>query len=384
VALAAGLSWRAFRVNARPPVTGEALSVRDVLAGGGEGFALALRPRPLVFPADHGPHPRYRSEWWYFTGHLRDSTGRRFGFQLTFFRFALTPHRRKRASRWATNQVYLAHYALTDIEGGRFHAAERRGRGALQLAGARSGPFKVWIGDWVAAGGADRDLWPLRLRAGDADSRIDLVAERGKPRVLQGDRGLSRKSAKPGNASYYYSYPRLPVHGVVRVGARKFSVSGTAWFDREWGSSALGRELRGWDWFGVQLDDGRELMYYRLRRADGGIGAMSAGVLVAADGSVRRLAADAVRIETLKHWRSPRTGISYPAGWRLRVPEAGLDLKLLPRLADQELKLSLRYWEGAVAVHGSADGVAVGGDAYVELVGYGSDSWPRGGAAAAE
>jgi predicted secreted hydrolase len=191
-----------------------------------------------------------------------------------------------------------------------------------------------------------------------------------KPPVIHGERGLSRKSAKPGNASYYYSLTRMPASGEVLVGDRAFSVEGLAWMDREWSTSALAPDQVGWDWFALQLDDGRELMLYRLRQRDGTISPVSQGTLVAADGATRVLDRDAVEVLVLDHWASPRSGARYPARWRLRVPAAGLELVVTPLLRDQELDLAVRYWEGAVGVDGTADGRPLGGAGYVELVGY--------------
>jgi predicted secreted hydrolase len=249
--------------------------VSGVLGGGDEGFARASAPRPFRFPDDHGPHPAYRSEWWYYTGNLRAGDGRRFGFQLTFFRFALSPEPVERASAWGTNQVYMAHFAVTDVAGRRFHAAERFGRGALDLAGARAAPYRVWLGRWQASAGSTP--FPLALQAEDGGYGIDLVLARGKPVVANGEAGLSRKSAEPGNASYYYSIPRMPVSGRVTTPEGAWEVEGAAWFDREWSSSALAPDQVGWDWFALQLSDGRDLMVFRLRTRDGGADPHSAG-----------------------------------------------------------------------------------------------------------
>lgn len=348
-----------------------ALAVAEALGGGDlSGFARAEAPREFRFPADHGPHPEYRTEWWYYTGNLRGPAGRHFGFQLTFFRTALLPEAPQRDSAWGTTQIYLAHFALTDTGVGHFHAWSRAGRGALGLAGATADPFRVWIDDWSAEGEGPAGL-PMRLRAGESGVAIDLVLEGGKPVVLQGERGLSRKGPEPGNASFYYSLTRMPARGTVRIGGEAHAVEGLAWMDREWSTSALGRDLVGWDWFALQLDDGRELMVYQLRRRDGGADEFSAGTLVDASGAARPLAREDARLEVLGHWTSPHGGVRYPSGWRLHVPRAGLALEVAPRLADQELRVGTRYWEGAVSVRGTAAGVAVAGHGYVELVGYG-------------
>ncbi len=357
-----------------PPTLGATLSVAEALAATSpEGFERALAPRAFAFPADHGPHPAFRTEWWYWTGNLRaagaEGTSRRFGFQLTFFRTALAPSVAPRRSAWGTRDVYMAHLALTDVDAGRFHARDRWARGALDLGGASGDPFRVWLGDWIAEGRA-LAAQPMRLRAGDGDLRIDLALSAAKPPVLHGERGLSPKSAEPGNASYYYSLTRMPVSGDVQVGGRAFPVEGLAWMDREWSTSALAPDQVGWDWFALQLDDGRELMLYRLRQRDGGIAAASQGTLVAADGVTRALDRDAIEVVVLDHWVSPRGATRYPARWRLRVPAAGLDVVVTPLLPDQELDLAVRYWEGAVRVEGTADGRPLAGAGYVELVGY--------------
>ena len=352
-------------IGSRPRIEAT-VAVREALANDRAGFAQALAPRPLVFPSDHGPHPDFRTEWWYYTGNLRTAAGRHFGFQLTFFRIALAPGAVVRASAWATRQLYFAHFAVADTAGVRFHAFSRSSREALGLAGASASPFRVWIEDWSAEG----DGSSARLRASDGDVALDLELSAAKPVVAQGDRGLSRKGSEPGNASFYYSFTRMPARGIVRLGRETLEVSGEAWMDREWSTSALAPGVQGWDWFALQLDDGRELMFYLLRRRDGAIDPFSAGTLVAADGTVRALEPGDVRVETLAHWTSPRSGVRYPARWRLSVPSAALRLELSPRLADQELIVGTRYWEGAVAVAGSAAGGPIVGQGYVELVGY--------------
>jgi predicted secreted hydrolase len=340
---------------------------------GGEdpgGFARATAPRAFRFPDDHGQHPEFRHEWWYFTGNLREPGGRRFGYQLTFFRFALSPDPPARASRWATNQAYMAHFAITDAQGKRFRHFERTGRGALGLAGATARPFRVWLDDWSAEGKSASTL-PIRLRATEAEASLDLVLDTARPIVLQGDRGLSRKSAASGNASYYYSMTRLATRGSVRVDGVSFPVEGNSWLDREWGSSSLEKGQAGWDWFALQLSDGRDLMFYRLRSGDNVTDPFSAGTLVLPDGSVRPLSADDVRIETLGYWKSPETGARYPSRWRMRLPSERLELEVIPLIPDQELRTSVRYWEGAVGIHGTSRGEPVEGDGYVELTGYG-------------
>ena len=213
------------------------------------GFASALNAREFAFPRDHGPHPDFAHEWWYVTGHLATPDGRKFGFELTFFRVALAPpHAADRApggSRWRTRQIYVAHFAVTDIDAGQFTSFERFGRDALGLAGAESDPVRVWLRDWsLSAAGA---AWHLQASQGRYALALDMTPLLSP--VLNGDRGLSQKSDAPADASYYYSIPRLQVQGRLQRDGRSFDVAGTAWLDREWGSGALSKEESGWDWF---------------------------------------------------------------------------------------------------------------------------------------
>jgi predicted secreted hydrolase len=331
--------------------------------------------RAFSFPQDHGPHPEFRTEWWYYTGNLATAEGRRLGFQLTFFRSALAPEMPERGSAWATRQAWLAHFALSDIEGGRFHSFERWSRGAVGLAGIQATPFRVWVEDWSAAADGG-PVFPMRLRASQGEVALDLRLEQGKPPVLQGDRGLSRKSSEPGNASYYYSLTRMPAAGTVRVGAETLAVTGAAWMDREWSTSSLGAGQVGWDWFALQLSDGTDLMLYQLRDAAGRPDPASSGTVIDPGGASRTLALRDFSLEVLDHWQSPNSGARYPSRWRLRLPSAGLDLTITPLLANQELDVSFRYWEGAVAVEGTRRGAPVGGRGYVELTGY-TEAEPR-------
>lgn len=340
------------------------------------GFARATEPRAFSFPADHGPHPAYAAEWWYFTGNLTSAEGRRFGYQLTFFRFGLDPSPPQRESAWAASSIYMAHFALSDIDGGRFISAERLSRGAAGLAGAEGEPLRIWLEDWQATGAGVAGL-PIRLQAADGETAIDLTLEAGKPPVLQGDRGLSQKSATPGNASYYYSLTRMPTAGTIRTGAGATPVTGLSWMDREWSTSALGDQQVGWDWFALQLSDGSELMYYRLRLRDGGDDPYSAGVLVAPDGAARRLRREDLTLTETGSWQSPR-GATYPSGWRIQIPDAALDLTVTPALRDQELPLTVTYWEGSVAVAGTRAGAALTGRGYVELTGYAESAGDAG------
>ncbi|QXE91937.1 carotenoid 1,2-hydratase [Geomonas subterranea] len=377
MALLAWYLWSASRPAGNAPR--ETFTVGQTLGGpAAPGFLRAEKPRRFSFPADHGPHPGYRNEWWYFTGNLKGTDGRRFGYQLTFFKTALTPGGVARASAWATNQVYMAHFAVTDVQGRRFRFAERFSRGALGLAGASGEPLAVRLDDWSALQTTPRP-WGVRLAAAENGLALDLNLVSVKPEVLNGAGGLSRKGASPGNASYYYSIPRLATSGTLRIGGERFDVNGLSWLDREWSTSALEPDQVGWDWFALQLEDGRDLMFYQLRRRDGRSDPFSGGTLVAADGRSETLKRGDVRLEVVNWWESPASGIRYPSVWRLRVPSARIALEIVPRLAGQELLTGFRYWEGAVEVRGLEG--SPGGTGYLEMTGYSGAAAGSAGAA---
>jgi predicted secreted hydrolase len=346
-------------------------------------FAQVLGPRTIEFPRDHGPHPDYRQEWWYVTGNLDTDAGERFGFELTFFRFALAPEPLKTTvsgsstgqpvtnaveSRWHTRQIYMAHFAITDVARGRFRFAQKLSRGALGLAGAEMPPLHVWIDDWsLAAASPGATDWSLH--AAESGYELTLDARALLQPVLNGEQGFSRKSNDRGSASYYYSIPRVAVRGRLVRDGKPLGVHGLAWVDREWGSGTLSSSEQGWDWFALQLEDGSSLMFYALRQHDGRRDPNSAGTWISAAGQSRALSSDQVQIEVVDYWTNPR-GERYPGRWRVRVPTAGIDVDVRPVLPNQELTASARYWEGAVDVTGASAGQHTGGRGYVELVGY--------------
>lgn len=344
------------------------------LLGGesGDGFARARAPRDFVFPADHGDHPDFRTEWWYFTGNLATAGGRHFGFELTFFRYALAPAAThpETASAWRAEQVWMAHLAVTDTANGEFIARERLTREAFALAGASAAPLRVWVKDWSVRGANADSGVSWRLEAQDGDVALDLHLVSTIPPVAQGDRGLDVKGSGDGNASYYYSMPRLAAEGKLTVGGETVDATGLAWLDREWSTSSLDPGTVGWDWFALHLSDGTNLMFYRLRTASGAASEFSGGTLVSADGVRTRLAANAVEVVPIDHWTSSGTGVRYPVAWRLSAPGAGIALKITPYLRSQELDLSVRYWEGAVRAEGTGPAGGLTGQGYLELAGY--------------
>ncbi len=376
-----GLTWAANWIAVSPTdgVVRASLSPVEALAGSDTvGYARALEPRAFRFPQDHGPHPEFRTEWWYVTANLTAPDGRAFGAQLTFFRSALVPELPERESAWNTNQLWMAHAAITDVAGERHLYAERFAREAVGLAGARAAPLRVWLEDWEIRASPDATSqlphpFPLELSATDEGWAIHLILDEGKPPVFHGEDGLSQKGPEPGNASYYFSFTRLPTQGSLVLEGETVPVTGLAWIDREWSTSALGPAHTGWDWFSIQLSDGRELMFFELRREDGTRDPLNHGSLVAPDGTREPLNAHQVEIEALGSWESPLDGARYPSGWRLRVPHRGIDLEITPKLRNQEMNLAFRYWEGTVWVEGLGVEGDVVGDGYVELTGYEMD-----------
>lgn len=363
-------AWAAWRsVHALPPPLQAQLAAAATLPQDTAGFARADGPQPLHFPADQGPHNDYQTEWWYYTGNLETASGAHFGYQLTFFRRALIPPSAQvaRPSDWATDQVYMAHLTLTDVQGGRHYAYQQLSRGAAGLAGAQADPYRVWLDDWsVQDSGGDQ----VALQAAMGQVKLDLNLHSLKAPVLQGDAGYSPKGPQPGNASYYYSLTRIATEGTVTVGGQSYQVTGLSWMDHEYSTSALGPNEVGWDWFSLQLNDGSELMVFHLRLAGGQLSPFSSGTLIAPDGATRHLGPGDFDIQVTGHWRSPHTGATYPAGWVVSIPSAKLRLTVAPYLPDQENVLDYTYWEGAVRVQGERDGNPVAGAGYVELTGY--------------
>ena len=345
------------------------------VAGSAEGFARATEPDAVEFPRDLGAHDDYQTEWWYYTGNLTTADGRPFGFQFTIFRRALTPPSETEffpensvsKSEWRSEQVYLAHFTISDIQANAFYPAERFSRGAGGLAGATAEPYRVWLEDWSA-----EEIAPgqVRLRASTADVALDLTLDETLPPVLHGDGGLSVKGPEPGNASYYYSIVQQRAAGTVAIGGESFDVTGLAWKDHEWSTSALSAGAIGWDWFSLQLDNGGALMLFEIRREDGTREATSAGSYIAPDGTVTHLALGDWTLVVTDTWTSPTSGGEYPAGWRIAVPSIGLELEGRPLMANQELNVSTVYWEGAVDFNGTLDGAPVNARGYIEMTGY--------------
>ena len=351
-----------------------ARSLRSILGpvdGTEVGFSQADRIREFVFPRDHGPHPAYRSEWWYLTavvsttGTAPHQQAREFGVQFTLFRQGLeprpgeTPVATEGPAAWRSGQGYMAHVALSDIKSRRHLAAERFSRGHPELAGARADPFRVYVDEWELASTGD-GFSPLRLTAKTADFSADLVLTVKRPAILQGEGGLSRKG--PDNASYYYSIPRIEARGEIVAGGSSHAVSGLAWMDREWSTSVLGEAYQGWDWFALHLDDGRDLMLYQLRRLDGRTDDYNAGSV--ADGTATRtLTAADFSLTPIEHWRD------WPVAWKLVFRgDPAQQYVVRAAIKDQVMDTAVRYWEGVVYVED--DDGRRRGKGYMELTGY--------------
>jgi predicted secreted hydrolase len=342
----------------------------------------AIGPWAWSFPRDHGAHPNFKSEWWYFTGNLKeDGTGRPFGYQLTIFRQGVQIDPAQKNSKWAMRDFYFGHLTISDIAKNEFHVAEKVSRGALGEAHAATDGMDVAIGNWtittldtISKWNAESIKEHYALRAKADDMAIDLLASPLKPLVLEGVNGLSQKSSGAGNASYYYSFPRLETSGHLTLAGKTYDVSGLSWFDHEFSTSSLSKNEIGWDWFCIQLGSNEEIMLYALRDKSGAIDPASEGTWVKADGTSERLLPGSFTITKTGTWKSPHSGATYPAGWHIIIPSHQADLTVAPAMADQELNLTkmgkLSYWEGACTIAGRVGNADVKGVGYTELTGY--------------
>ena len=341
-----------------------------------EPWQRAIGAWSWLFPRDHGAHPNFKTEWWYFTGNLQEAGqgagGRKFGYQLTLFRQGIQFTPAQPTSHWAVRDLYFGHFTLSDLAADKFHVAERVSRGALDEARAAPDRMDVALGPWtIQQESADEQI---HLAAHETDMAIDFQERPLKPLVLEGMGGLSRKADGVGEASYYYSYPRLATTGQLRVGGKTYDVTGLSWFDHEFSTSSLGKDQVGWDWFCLQLENNEEIMLYAMRDKSGAMDPVSEGTWVKKDGTSERLLPGSFSIEKKGTWRSPGSGAVYPAGWHILVPGHRADLTVTPAMADQELRLTkmgaLDYWEGACSVEGSMGGAPLKGVGYTELTGY--------------
>ena len=350
---------------------------RPVFAEDENDYLSVTGPCNLEFPKDHGAHPGYRSEWWYYTGNLRSENGNQYGFQLTFFRRQISPPGAEKkwprpASAWRTSQVYLAHAAVTDIADKQHLHAEDVARAALGMAGVNqsAAQTKIHLKNWSARIDADMHV----LKADAAEFSYALNFRPAKPVVLHGDRGYSLKGSAPERASCYYSFTRLEGQGSISIAGHTVAVSGSAWMDHEFSTALLEPGITGWDWFSLQLSDATEIMVFLLRTESGELHTASSGTYVNADGATRPIANAEINVEVLDTWRSKQSHARYPVRWRMQIAPLAIDARITSHLPDQEMRTTgstgVTYWEGSVSIEGIKDKHPVKGEGYVELTGY--------------
>ena len=348
-----------------------------VFAEDTKGYLSVTGPCELKFPEDHGSHQGYRTEWWYYTGNLQSAAGNRFGFQLTFFRRRVIPFESEKkwptpASAWRTSQIYLAHAAISDLDGKRHFYAQDMGRGVLGIAGEflNNGVVRIFLKKWST------QISPKvhHLKVISNPFSFDLNLTPVKPLVFHGKEGYSQKGSTPERASCYYSLTRLETKGLMTLDGKTFAVNGLSWMDHEFSTAPLEPGLVGWDWFSLQLSDNTEIMIYLLRQKDGKPNPASSGTFIRSNGKTRHLSGHDIEVTVSGTWNSPNSGAIYPARWRLKIPSMFLDLNIAPNLADQEMRTSestgVTYWEGSVSIRGFKGEIQIKGQGYVELTGY--------------
>lgn len=333
-------------------------------------FKQALPGYVFSFPRDHVSHDEFKTEWWYYTGHLESKDQKHYGYELTFFRTGVDELPVKQRSPWDVKDIFLAHFAITDENNKTFHYFEKLNRSGLNSAGARLDHYYVFNENWSIEQLGNQFV----LKADTSDLGLHLLLTSVKPPVVHGKDGVSQKASCKGCASHYYSMTRLKSEGYVYLKGQSVPVSGTSWMDHEFGSNQLTSEQVGWDWYSVQLNDNTELMLYVIKKTDGSIDSNSSGTIVYADGSSKHISQSEFSITTKRQWKSPHTGGMYPMDWTINVPSQKISLNLVPVLDDQELSTAkstgVSYWEGATTVNGQVNGKSVKGQAYVEMTGY--------------
>jgi len=352
--------------------TSGSISVSSVMSGvDTAGYERALKPIKFQFPRDYFLHPGFRTEWWYFTGNLSDSAGRRYGFQFTIFRNSIHP-RKDSLTGWESGDIYMLHLGITDVFSGKFYSFEKFSRSGAGLAGFDSLNNSIFLEnnfmrvDQISSTGLG-DRLSIYSALGDKSLSLSFISQ--KPFIPQGENGLSQKSSTPGNASYYFSLTRLSATGTLKIGGNAITVTGSAWMDREWSTSALAPDQTGWDWFALQLDNRTELMFYLLRKTNGTYDPASSGALIAPDGSKLPLDNSDCVIKVLDTYRAA-SGAVYPSKWELKVLSRDLNLIISPLIPNQEHRTSILYWEGAVAAEGTSQGKSISALGYAELTGY--------------
>jgi predicted secreted hydrolase len=340
------------------------------LIASGFTYQLALPGRKLSFPADHYSHPDFKTEWWYYTGHLETESGKKYGYQVTFFRFGVRDRQKEVKEKPLFSELYMAHFALSDIAARKFIFRERINRGYGDKAGAATDRYLVWNEGWKVEGDARNHSIDVK----DRGTQLRLSVKSQKPPVLHGQNGLSQKGEGEGRASYYYSLTRMQTDGELTIDNKKEKVNGLTWMDHEFGSNQLGENQVGWDWFSIQLNNDTELMLYVIRHKDGSPDPYSSGTLVKADGTTKHLALKDFQIEVLDRWKSRKTGANYPMKWKVTIPTEKIELEITPAFVEQELVTSrstrVTYWEGAARITGTVRHRPIAGNGYVEMTGY--------------
>ncbi len=333
-------------------------------------YRSALPGYHFEFPKDFFDHPDFQTEWWYYTGNLKSANGHRYGFELTFFRQAISRDSAQIAA-WDVKDIYLTHLALSDLDGQHFYHAERINRAGPGIAGVSESAGRIWNGNWQIQ-------WQdtnQELQAIDKQFQLHLTLHSEKPPVIHGENGVSQKSEGAGHASYYISLTRLAASGGLELRGEKFTVTGLAWMDHEFFTHHLDPDQVGWDWMSIQLEDKTELMLFRIRRKDGSLDPFSAGTFVDAQGKSAHLKASDFILQALaQNWASPATHAVYPIAWKIAIPRLGIELEANTPLAAQELvgntKLAPTYWEGAIKLQGQREKVPLNGVGYLEMTGY--------------
>ena len=331
-------------------------------------YKKAIERLDFVFPEDHAAHPEFLTEWWYYTGNLFTADGRHFGYQLTFFRRAISDQFEvSSTSDWASNQIYLAHFAVTDTSSNQHHVYDQISRGSAGLAGTSVDPlFSIWLKDWEIVQ-LEENVY--QMNAGSDEVEINFILTDLKGIIFHGDGGLSQKGSEIDNASYYFSQTRMETTGTIRISDEEFDVNGLSWMDHEFGTSTLGSDQIGWDWFSIQLENNTEIMLFQIRQDDGSISEISSGTIIYKEGNTENLEMNDFKIEVIDIWQTSDQ-IIYPNKWKINVEKMNLDMEITPVIYDQEMNLFFRYWEGAVRINGTLNGEKISGYGYVELTGY--------------
>jgi predicted secreted hydrolase len=347
------------------------ISITSEMSENVNGYAKADKSRKFKFPEDYGSNNDYKLEWWYFTGNLNSKEGNKFGYQFTIFRNALSPDSNKIQSGFSSNQLYFAHFTISDISNNQFYYDEQYARGIKGVGSASYNPLEIRVNDWTIKGNYNQDYSKPDFFLNAVSSfgnSIDLRLIPFKDVVLHGDSGLSKKSNEPANASYYYSITRLLTKGKIKVNDKDYEVDGLSWFDREWSSGSLSKNQVGWDWFSIQLSDGTDIMFFKLRDKSGNTDFAKGTIIYPFSGS-KNLGSEDVKIRTINYFKT-KDGVKYPSEWELEIPNESIKLKIKTQIPDQELKLAVRYYEGSINISGSYKNNPISGNGYIEMTGY--------------